>query len=73
MSGNVWEWCHDWYLSTYYSGGTMTNPTGPATGTSRVVRGGGWNYYFSGCRSAFRDNYTPTITYSTVGFRLARS
>ena len=74
LSGTVWEWCHDWYLSTYYSGGSMTNPTGPGTGSYRVLRGGGWSYHFRYCRSADRGSSTPpTDTYSSVGFRLSKS
>ncbi|MCK4907994.1 MAG: SUMF1/EgtB/PvdO family nonheme iron enzyme, partial [Spirochaetes bacterium] len=42
MSGNVWEWCWDWYDAAYYDGGTMTDPTGSATGLTRMSRGGCW-------------------------------
>ncbi len=73
LSGNVWEWCHDWYSSTYYSGGSMTNPTGPATGSIRVVRGGGWRTYFYDCRSAGRFISTPSSSSDFFGFRLSRS
>ncbi len=73
LSGNVWEWTHDWYSSTYYSGGSMTNPTGPATGSYRVNRGGSWTYNFNSCRSAVRYYYTPASTILSIGFRLSRS
>jgi formylglycine-generating enzyme required for sulfatase activity len=70
MSGNVWEWCHDWYGS--YSSGSVTNPTGAPTGTSRVIRGGGWDIYDIFCRSAFRYSNDPDYGSPSVGFRVVR-
>ncbi len=73
MSGNVAEWCQDWYLSTYYDGGAMTDPVGPVTGSGRVLRGGQWLSPFSTCRSADRKIMHPSSTHSYLGFRLVRS
>jgi formylglycine-generating enzyme required for sulfatase activity len=69
MHGNVWEWCADWYGD--YTTAAQTNPTGPSTGTSRVVRGGSWGYNAQGCRSANRGGYDPNTLINAVGFRLA--
>ncbi len=74
MSGNVWEWSWDWYGSSYYttSNGT-TDPRGPASGSFRVVRGGGWVNSAIYARCANRSNDTPGSSSISLGFRPVRS
>ena len=67
MHGNLWEWCLDWYGD--YPTGDVIDPTGPATGSRRVARGGCLCTYIRGCRSAARESFEPTPGF-TVGFRL---
>lgn len=69
MSGNVWEWCADWYGS--YSSTSQTNPVGPSTGSRRVLRGSSWVDDAAGCRIANRANITPANAYNCDGLRLA--
>ena len=70
MSGNVSEWCWDWYGD--YSSVSQTDPTGLSSGSSRVLRGGSWFYYGRYLRSANRDFYTPSYSYDDLGFRPVR-
>ena len=70
MHGNVYEWVTDWYDSGYYGKSVRLDPTGPATGNTRVVRGGGWSNAPKPCRCAYRTPMTPTNRTSHVGFRV---
>jgi formylglycine-generating enzyme required for sulfatase activity len=72
MSGNVWEWVNDWFGDTYYSSSPQNNPTGPASGSTRVVRGGALNYSTGGLRASGRNIYTPGGASGNIGFRVAR-
>ena len=71
MHGNVWEWCQDW-CGTYPTG-AVSDPTGPAEGSNRVLRGGSWYCSAENCRSALRYAYSPSHRNSFSGFRLALS
>ena len=71
MSGNVCEWCQDWYFTYYYSSSPSSNPTGPASGSSRVNRGGSCREDAEDCRVAARRDATISISSYDLGFRLA--
>jgi formylglycine-generating enzyme required for sulfatase activity len=71
MSGNVWEWCWDWYGDNYTQDEGARNPLGTTSGSHRVLRGGGWGNNPQYCRAAYRYSGWPAIRGNGIGFRLA--
>ena len=71
MLGNVWEWVADWYGP--YKGGSVMDPTGPSSGSLRIIRGGSWHQDASLSRAAYRYETSPAVRYNDVGFRLAKT
>jgi len=73
MAGNVWEWVNDWHSSSYYSVSPYSNPTGPATGSIKVIRGGSMGENWHHLRSASRNPPPPEAYNDNIGFRCAAS
>ncbi len=73
MSGNVWEWCNDFYLKDYYFMITSANPKGPKTGALKVIRGASWDSTKEYLRTTLRGKIDPRSKHSNLGFRCAAS
>ncbi|MCK9210237.1 MAG: SUMF1/EgtB/PvdO family nonheme iron enzyme [Ignavibacteriaceae bacterium] len=79
MSGNVWEWCLDWFDENYYGVASNLNPKGPTNGSQKVIRGGSWTSFtvpqgegeivVNGCRVTDRSNSAPSVKSADFGFR----
>jgi formylglycine-generating enzyme required for sulfatase activity len=70
MTGNVWQWCGDWYGENYYRDSLRSNPQGPTSGSYRVIRGGSWGNDPAGVRASFRFDFAPGLRNNILGFRL---
>lgn len=73
MTGNVSEWCTDWYSNDYYNNSPKENPQGPSVGEKRVVRGGSWINGPRLIHTTYRDKENPEYSDTTIGFRLVTS
>lgn len=72
MSGDIWEWCSDWYGMYYYKNSPSDNPLGPANGNNKVVRGGTWSSLDEGCLIISRGAARPSSKDKCIGFRIVR-
>ncbi len=73
MSGNVYEWCHDWFGSDYYKNRPKNSPQGPSSGNNRVFRGGSWLNELPLLRASDRNDDDPSVRHRRIGFRLIRT